>query len=71
VIFDPSVSHTIKAKNQHLKVDYNMYEGRVCLGSPTLVMQRGKILMEEGKLKAEPGHGKYIPGTRENTAAGI
>jgi dihydropyrimidinase len=64
VIFDPGVSHVIKAKNQHLKVDYSMYEGRVCLGSPGLVIQRGKILMEEGELKAEPGQGKYIPGEK-------
>lgn len=65
VIFDPGVSHTIKAKNQHLKVDYSMYEGQVCLGSPILVIQRGNILMEEGKLKAEPGQGKYIPGKKD------
>jgi dihydropyrimidinase len=65
VIFDPGVSHTIKAKNQHLKVDYSMYEGKVCMGSPILVIQRGNILMEEGELKAEPGQGKYIPGKKD------
>ena len=61
-MFDPGISHTIKAKNKHLKVDYSMYEGRECLGSPIIVMQRGKILLEEGKLKDEPAQGKYIPG---------
>ncbi len=61
VIFDPAISQTINGKNQHLKVDYSLYEGRQCLGAPTIVVQRGKILMEDGDLKAEPGHGKYIP----------
>lgn len=61
VIFDPFLSHTIKAETQHLKSDYNMYEGRECLGTPVLVMQRGNILVEDGKLKAEPGVGKYLP----------
>lgn len=65
VIFDPAVSHTIKAKNQHLKVDYSMYDGRMCLGFPILVIQRGKILMEKGELKAEPGQAKYIPGKKD------
>ncbi len=62
VIFDPTLSYTIKAEKQHLKADYSMYEGRECLGGPVLVMQRGKILVENGKLMAESGQGKYLPG---------
>jgi dihydropyrimidinase len=62
VIFDPTLSYTIKAENQHLKADYSMYEGRGCLGAPVWVMQRGKILVENGQLKAEPGQGRYLPG---------
>ena len=60
VIFDPEFAYTIEGKNQLLKVDYNMYEGRKCLGAPTLVIQRGKILMENGELQAGPGTGKFI-----------
>ncbi len=70
VVFDPGISHTIKAKNKHLKVDYSMYEGRVCLGTPLLVIQRGKILLEKGELKGERGQGKYIPGEK-NRVTGI
>ena len=62
VIFDPTISHTIKAENQHSKADYSIYEGRECLGAPVLVMQRGKVIVEDGELKAEPGQGKYLPG---------
>ena len=66
LIFDPGVTHTITAKNYPLKVGYSLFEGRVCLGSPSLVMQRGRILLEEGKLKAEPGQGMYIPAERRD-----
>jgi dihydropyrimidinase len=61
VIFDPTASYTIEAATQHATVDYTMYEGRKCLGAPTFVMQRGKILVEDGELKAKPGQGKYLP----------
>jgi dihydropyrimidinase len=62
VIFDPSAAHTIGQRNEHLNVDYSMYEGRQCLGAPILVMQRGEVLMEDGKLKAAPGQGRFTPG---------
>jgi dihydropyrimidinase len=62
VLFDPTVAHTIRAKEQHLKADYTMYEGRECLGSPVLVMQRGRILVENGVLKAAAGQGRFLPG---------
>jgi len=64
LIFDPGATHTVRAKNYPLKVGYSLYEGRVCLGSPSLVIQRGRILLEEGKLKSEPGQGMYIPAKR-------
>ena len=61
LIFDPDAEHTVTAKNSPLKVGYSLYEGRKCMGSPSLVMQRGRILLEEGKLKGTQGQGKYIP----------
>jgi dihydropyrimidinase len=63
VIFDPSVSHTIRAENQHIKTGYTIYEGRECLGAPILVIQRGKVLLENGFLIAKPGCGKFLPAT--------
>ena len=61
LIFDPDAVHTVTAKSSPLKVGYSLYEGRECMGTPSLVMQRGRILLEEGKLKGEQGQGKYIP----------
>ena len=63
VIFDPARSHTVPAKNVYTKVDYSLYEGRRCLGAPTMVFQRGNLIMADGDIKAHPGQGKYVAGS--------
>ncbi len=60
LIFDPHVVHTVTAKNSPLKVGYSLFEGRECVGTPSLVMQRGRILLEEGKLKGQTGQGRFV-----------
>ncbi len=62
VIFDPAVSRRVPDKNAFAKVDYSLYEGFRCLGTPTLVMQRGKIIMADGEIKAQAGQGAYLEG---------
>jgi dihydropyrimidinase len=62
VIFDPAVSHRVPDKNPFAKVDYSLYEGFNCLGGPTLVMQRGKIVMADGEIKATDGQGCFLAG---------
>jgi dihydropyrimidinase len=37
VIFDPKVAYTIKHENQHSGAPYTLYEGRRCLGNPSLL----------------------------------
>ena len=61
VVFDPTAANPIKAENLHSITDYTMYEGRECLGAPTLVMRRGNILLEDGKLIADQNNGRFIP----------
>ncbi len=63
VIFDPAISHSVPKKNAFTKVDYSLYEGFRCLGGPTLVIQRGKIIMADGEIKAQSGQGAYLTGT--------
>jgi len=63
VLFDPAISHVVPEKNAYTKVDYSLYEGRRCLGAPTLVMQRGKIIMVDGEIKAQAGQGAYLAGS--------
>ena len=60
VVFDPGAGFTIPPRSRHLKVDYDMFEGRACLGAPSVVIQRGRVLFENGELKAEPGLGRYL-----------
>ena len=66
VLFDPFASHTIRDQHPQLKVDYSLYENRSCLGAPTTVIQRGRVLMEQGELKAGPGGGQFLPGNRRS-----
>ncbi len=61
VVWDPESRHVIRAQEQQLHTDYSMYEGRECVGSPTLVMQRGRVIVEDGELRAAPGQGSFIP----------
>lgn len=63
VLFDPGAAHTIAAKNPHTHVDYSLYENRACLGAPTLVMQRGRVIMQNGDIEAKPGQGRFLPAT--------
>jgi dihydropyrimidinase len=65
VLFDPAATDTIKARNPLLKVDYSLYEKRTCLGAPSMVMQRGRVLMEDGELTGKPGGGMFLPGKKE------
>ena len=61
VIFDPTRKHVLTGAMPHTKVDYSMFEGRECLGAPTIVMQRGEIIVQDGDIKAEPGRGRFLP----------
>jgi len=60
ILFDPNQIHTIQYRTQHSRAPYTLYEGRRCLGMPTLSMQRGKILIEGGEMKGKPGGGKFL-----------
>ena len=61
VIFDPEKRQTITQATQHSNAPYSLYEGFECLGSPTLVMQRGEVIVEGGELKSKRGRGRFLP----------
>ena len=63
VIFDPARSYTVPEKNAYTKVDYSLYEGRRCLGAPTMVFQRGNLIMAAGEIQAQAGQGRYLAGS--------
>jgi dihydropyrimidinase len=61
VIFDPNKAVTIQAQTQHSRVHYTVYEGRKCLGTPVLTLQRGKVIVENGEMRGKPGEGRFLP----------
>ncbi len=60
VVFNPDATRVLSAANQHMNIDYSLYEGRTVRGVPEVVMQRGKVLVQNGKLLARPGDGRFL-----------
>jgi dihydropyrimidinase len=60
VIFDPKKKMTISAKNHHMNVDYNSYEGMEVVGVTDTVLSRGKLVIENGKYVGKAGDGQFL-----------
>ena len=42
-------------------VDFNIFEGMVCHGGPTVVICQGRVVVDHGKIEVVKGSGRYIP----------
>jgi dihydropyrimidinase len=60
VVWDPTASKTISARNQLSRIDYNVFEGFACTGAPVVTVSGGKVAWKTGDLRAERGDGRYI-----------
>ncbi len=61
VVFDPGRPLRISAADERGNSDYSLYEGRVCAGSPRVVIGRGEVLMRDGEIVAKPGRARFLP----------
>jgi len=60
VVFDPKKEQIISAATHHMRVDYSMFEGLKVIGTPEVVMSRGRVLVENDKFVGRPGAGEYL-----------
>jgi len=60
VIFDPNQKWTIKAEQQHSKIDYTLFEGKEIMGKVRKVFLGGRLIVEEGTWHGKRGMGKFV-----------
>ncbi len=60
VLWDPAATHTISAKTQFSKGDFNIFEGRQVRGNATHTLSQGQVVWADGDLRAVAGAGRYI-----------
>ena len=62
VIWDPTMTKTIRDEEQLSNVKYSTYAGWEVTGFPRTTIRRGEIVYDNGQVIAQPGSGKFIPG---------
>ncbi len=60
VVFDPSGETRVSAATHHMRVDYNLYEGRTLAGAVETVMARGGVIVERGRFVGPAGGGRFL-----------
>ena len=66
VIWDPNKTHIISADTHHMRVDYNIYEGKEIKGHPSHVFSRGELLVKDDTLMMPPeGRGLFLKRERQ------
>jgi len=62
VIWDPTISKTIRAADQQSIIDYNVFEGVKVTAQARYTISRGEVVWAHGRNdRPAPGRGKYIP----------
>lgn len=60
VIWDPSAVKTISSASHQQKADFNIFEGLVCHGTPSYVINGGCVSVDEEGLHVTQGSGRFV-----------
>ena len=60
MLFDPQEHWTIRAANQHSRVDYALFEGRPVQGRVKKVFLRGECIVDGDVWQGRAGMGEYL-----------
>jgi dihydropyrimidinase len=60
VIFDPEQEVTISQRQQHMNVDYSLYEGKRVRGWPRTVISRGEVIVQDNHFTGTEGRGRFV-----------
>jgi dihydropyrimidinase len=61
VILDPSRTTRLSAATHHMRVDYDLFEGREVRGAIETVLSRGEIVIHAGRFEGAAGRGRFLP----------
>lgn len=64
VLFDPSATRTLSARDHHLRVDYSAFEGMEVQGEPVSVLVRGEFVVRDKQFVGQAGSGRYLKRSR-------
>ena len=60
VVFDPAERWTIRAAEQHSRVDYSLFEGRGVTGRVKRVFLRGELIVDGERWLGRDGQGEFL-----------
>jgi dihydropyrimidinase len=67
VIFDSTIERIISAKDHHMNVDYNAFEGMKVTGQPISVLSRGQFVIRDKQFVGKHGNGQYLKRRKYNS----
>lgn len=60
VLWDPGLTRTVRAADDHSRSDYSPYEGWEVTGWPVVTIRRGEVVVEAGRVGGTPGSGRVV-----------
>ena len=60
VLFDPTLTRTVRTTMLKSRADYSVYEGWQVTGWPVLTLRRGEIVFRDDEVVGQPGSGALV-----------